>query len=299
MAETLLQIRELKKSYGSKTVLSDIDFSLEAGDILGYIGPNGAGKTTTMKIICGLCKADSGVVLTGTEEARLRIGVVFDHNGLYPNLTAKENLQFFLKLYNTPDEEKELKRLLEFVGLSEAMNQKVKHFSKGMARRLVLARAFVQKPDLLIMDEPFDGLDVESQYLMRNFLEQWAKKEKHGILFTSHNMKEVQDFCNRIVFIKAGRITLQGAVDELLQKYFRGLRIHLNDPGEGRRVCELLAGLYQRCEQKEDEIFLENSRDKNEVIMQKLMSGQISFCEIAEVTDSLEDIYIREMGGYE
>lgn len=95
MAETLLQIRELKKSYGSKIVLWDIDFSLEAGDILGYIGPNGAGKTTTMKIICGLCKADSGVVLTGTEEARLRIGVVFDHNGLYPNLTAKENLQFF------------------------------------------------------------------------------------------------------------------------------------------------------------------------------------------------------------
>lgn len=297
--EQLLQLSEIHKSYENKEVLSGVSFSLASGDILGYIGPNGAGKTTTMKVICNLCKADSGSVFVGDGSKQIRLGVVYDYNGLYPNLTAKENLQFFLKLYDSPDAEKRLEEALDLVGLSDVKAQRVKTFSKGMARRLVLARTLIHNPDLLIMDEPFDGLDVESQYLMTRFLKQWVREEEHGILITSHNMKEIQHFCNRIVFIKDGSIPLQGTVEELLQKHFKGLRIHLSNMDDGEKLCKLLSGLYQQYEKSGDQICFYTMRENNEKIIQALIAHQISFREIVEVTDSLEEIYIREVGGNE
>lgn len=294
--EQLLQLSGIHKSYGNKQVLSGIDFSLASGDILGYIGPNGAGKTTTLKIICNLCRADAGTVLTGDGTKQVRLGVVFDYNGLYPNLTARENLQFFLKLYNIPDKERRLGQILELVELSDVMDQRIKTFSKGMARRLVLARAFIQEPDLLIMDEPFDGLDVESQYLMTRFLKRWVTEENHGILFTSHNMKEIQDFCNRIIFIKDGSIPMQGTVEELLQAHFKGLRIHVSHEEDVEKTCNILSDFYQGFEKKENQICFYTDREKREPMLQAFIAAQIPFREIVEITDNLEEIYIREVG---
>lgn len=297
--EQLLQLSGIYKSYGNKQVLSGIDFSLASGDILGYVGPNGAGKTTTMKIICNLCKADAGTVLTGNETKKVRFGVVFDYNGLYPNLTARENLRFFLKLYDSSDKEKRLEQFLELVGLSDVRNQRVKFFSKGMARRLVLARTLILEPDLLLLDEPFDGLDVESQYLMTGFLKQWVQEENHGILFTSHNMKEIQDFCNRVVFIKNGSIPMQGTVEELLQTHFKGLRIHVNHEEDVEKTCNILSDFYQDFEKKGNQICFYTNQERRERMLQAFIASQIPFREIVEVTDSLEEIYIREVGRYE
>lgn len=294
--EPLLQLSNIQKRYGNKQVLSDISFSMMPGDILGYIGPNGAGKTTTMKIICNLCKADSGIVLIGDEKKQIRLGIVLDYNGLYPNMTAEENLRFFLKLYNCPDEEKKLEQSLKLVGLDGVMNQRVKTFSKGMARRLVLARALIHEPDLLLMDEPFDGLDVESQYLMTNFLKQWVKEGERGILFTSHNMKEVQHFCNRIALIKNGRIPIQGTVEQLLEDYFKGIRIRVKNAEDVGKLCEALSTFYQRCEINGNQVCFYTSKENNENMIRTLIESQIPFREIVEVTESLEEIYIREVG---
>lgn len=296
--EQLLQLSEIYKSYGNKQVLSGVSFSLTHGDILGYIGPNGAGKTTTMNIICNLCKADSGTVFLGDGSKQVRLGVVYDYNGLYPNLTAKENLQFFLRLYGSSNKDKRIEEALDLVGLSDVKDQRVKTFSKGIARRLVLARTLIHDPDLLIMDEPFDGLDVESQYLMTRFLKQWVKEE-HGILITSHNMKEIQHFCNRIVFIKNGIVPLQGTVQELLQKNFKGIRIHISNLKDGEKLCEILSGLYQQYERDKDQILFYTRKENNERIIQTLIAHQFPFREIVEVTDSLEEIYIREVGEHE
>lgn len=293
--EQLLQLSGVHKSYGDKQVLSGIDFSLAAGDILGYIGPNGAGKTTTMKIICNLCKADAGSVLFGDGTEEVRLGVVFDYNGLYPNLTARENLQFFLKLYNSSDKEKRLDQFLDLVGLSDVMNQRVRFFSKGMARRLVLARTLIHEPNLLLMDEPFDGLDVESQYLMKRFLKQWVKEENHGILFTSHNMREIQEFCNRIILLKKGSIPIQGTVEALLQAHFRGIRIHVSHAEDVERTCDILSGFYRDFERNENQICFYMDKEAREPMIQAFIKAQIPFREIVEVTDSLEEIYIGEV----
>lgn len=297
--EHLLQLSDIHKSYGDKQVLSGIDFTLGAGDILGYIGPNGAGKTTTMKIICNLCKTDSGTVLIGNGEGEVRLGVVFDYNGLYPNLTAGENLQFFLKLYHQSHKETQLDHVLELVGLSDVKDQRVRFFSKGMARRLVLARTLIHEPNLLLMDEPFDGLDVESQYLMTQFLKQWVKEEQHGILFTSHNMKEIQEFCNRIILLKNGSIPMQGAVEDILQNHFKGIRIHVKQVEDVERACDALSGFYQEYEQKGDQVCFYTDKERGEQLIQAFIAAQISFREIVEVTDSLEEIYIREVGNNE
>lgn len=291
----LLQLSDIHKSYGNKQVLSGIDFSLAGGDILGYIGPNGAGKTTTMKIICNLCKADSGSVLIGDGTEGVRLGVVFDYNGLYPNLTARENLQFFWKLYNRSDKEKRLDHFLDLVGLSDVMDQRVKFFSKGMARRLVLARTLIHEPNLLLMDEPFDGLDVESQYLMTRFLKQWVKEENHGILFTSHNMKEIQEFCSRIILLRNGSISMQGTVEELLQAHFRGIRIHISHAEDVERTCDVLSGFYQSFEKNGDQICFYMDKESREAMIQAFIVSQIPFREIVEVTDTLEEIYIGEV----
>lgn len=293
--EQLLQLSDIHKSYGDKKVLAGIDFSLAAGDILGYIGPNGAGKTTTMKVICNLCKADSGSVLIGDGSEKIRLGVVFDYNGLYPNLTAKENLQFFLKLYNDSEKVKRLEEFLDLVGLSDVTNQRVRFFSKGMARRLVLARTLIHEPNLLIMDEPFDGLDVESQYLMKGFLRQWAKEENHGILFTSHNMKEIQEFCNRIILLKNGSISIQGSVEAILQAHFRGIQIHVSHAEDVEKVYKILFGFYQSFEKNGNKICFYVDKEAREGMIQAFIAAQIPFREIIEVTDSLEEIYIREV----
>ena len=292
----LVQLSGISKKYGNKQVLSDISFSLNAGDILGYIGPNGAGKTTTMKIICNLCRTDTGSVYLGEEREKTRIGIVFDYNGLYSDLTARENLEFFLRLYQVPDKEKSVDRLLDMVQLSNVKNERVKTFSKGMARRLVLARAFIQEPDVLIMDEPFDGLDVESQYLIIRFLREWMTAGERGILFTSHNMKEIQSFCNRLVIIDQGKILSSGSVEELLQAHYKGLCIRLSSLADCDRLLRGLSGLYQDWEQQGEKIFIHTAIEKNEMIIQKIIEQNIRFREITEVTESLEEIYIKEVG---
>lgn len=297
--ESLIQLSNIQKKYGEKQVLSDINLTIHSGDILGYIGPNGAGKTTTIKIICGLCKADSGLIQIGTQKHPIRLGVIFDYNGLYQNLTAKENLEFFARLYALPNANIQIQKLLELVGLINVSEQRVKTFSKGMSRRLALARAFLSQPDILIMDEPFDGLDVQSQYIMFSFLKKWAAEDSHGILITSHNMKEIQDFCNCISFLQNGKICLQGSTEEILQQHFKGLRIHLQNKSDMSALLTTLSDLYQQVNTKGSQAYLTTSFDKTNTIIKVLINSHIPFREITEVTETLEEIYIKEVNAHE
>ncbi len=167
----MIEVQNLTKTFNGKAVLKDISFKVKEGEIFGYLGPNGAGKTTTMRIILGLLNPTSGNAfvlgqnLGENEKLRNKVGVLLENDGVYDKLSAYENLHYYAQLYGLSDSVERKRRigeLLEFVGLSDRRNDKVGEFSKGMRRKLALARAIAHEPEVLFLDEPSSGLDPEA-----------------------------------------------------------------------------------------------------------------------------------------
>jgi len=203
-------INDLTKKYKNITALNGINLKINQGEIFGFLGPNGAGKTTTMKILLGLLKPTAGSTqIFGvdstdlTNKIRKKIGVVFEENNLYKHLTGQENLEFFASLYNVPAEK--INQLLDFFELDQARDLQLKNYSKGMKQRLLIARAIIASPDLLILDEPTSGLDPASIEIIHQAIGQF-KKENKTVFLSSHFMEEVEKLCDRIAFINRGEI---------------------------------------------------------------------------------------------
>jgi ABC-2 type transport system ATP-binding protein len=218
-----IHIQNIRKTIGSRVILKGITFDVMTGDIFGYLGPNGAGKTTTIRILLGLLRADAGelnilgqdIRLTGT---RMKIGFALDPDGLYNNMTANENLKYYADIYYVPSSRARIDRVLDLVSLADRANDMVGTFSKGMRQRLLLARAMVHDPEVLILDEPTAGVDPTGQIEIRKILLNIANIEKKTVLLSSHNLDEVQRICNRIALIDRGEIKLYGELADLRQK---------------------------------------------------------------------------------
>lgn len=220
---TAIHIENIMKRMGTREVLKGVTFDVETGDIFGYLGPNGAGKTTTIRILLGLLQADSGVLnILGQDirlaSTRMKIGFALDPDGLYNTMTAVENLKYYADIYNVPGAKSRIDRVLGLVGLADRAGDRAGTYSKGMRQRLLLARAMVHNPDVLILDEPTSGVDPTGQIEIRNILLEIARVEKKTVLLSSHNLDEVQRICNRIALIDRGKIKLYGALKDLRQK---------------------------------------------------------------------------------
>jgi len=217
----MLQIDHVSKSLGGRKILTDISFSVEPAMVFGFLGPNGAGKTTTIRLILGLLHPDEGqITFQGRPvdaAVRKTIGFVLEEDGLYSNLTLRDNLKFYARLYAVSYEAVEdyLNVLLEQFELSDALNTKVAVFSKGMRRKAAFIRAVVHRPQLLLLDEPFDGLDPEMQAVMRRWLQELAENEGMAIMMCSHNLYEIERLCRKIAIIRKGRIQLNDYVEHL------------------------------------------------------------------------------------
>lgn len=203
-------INNLKKEYKNITALNGINFKVNQGEIFGFLGPNGAGKTTTMRILLGLLNPTAGSSqifgMSSTElnnRIRKKIGVVFEENNLYKHLTGQENLEFFASLYNVPTQK--INQLLDFFQLEQARDLQIKNYSKGMKQRLLIARAVIARPELLILDEPTSGLDPASIEIIHQAIQQF-KRENKTVFLSSHFMEEVERLCDRIAFINNGEI---------------------------------------------------------------------------------------------
>ena len=191
-------------------VLQSINFSWEKGDSIALVGANGAGKTTLLKVISLLLKPTSGEVLLpelSGREWKQRLGLVFPDSFLYEDLTAYENLLFYQKLYGKKDVEY-IEKLLETVQLLSVKNEFVSAFSKGMKQRLSIARALVHKPDYLILDEPFDGLDISSKKVLEELLLE-SKKQGIGYLLVSHDVEHAFILCDEVILLNKGTIIHQ------------------------------------------------------------------------------------------
>jgi len=217
---TAIKIENVKKTLGKREILKGISFDVPYGSIFGYLGPNGAGKTTTIRILLGLYGADEGSIeilgrKMGKDSGNSKIGFMLDTDGLYDNMSARQNLEFYARLYGVYSPEHRISDLAGFVGLKDRLDDKVSTFSKGMRQRLVLARAMVHSPEILILDEPTSGVDPLGQIEIRNLMLDLAKKENKTIFLSSHNLDEVQRICSNIALIDRGQIRLAGKLSEL------------------------------------------------------------------------------------
>jgi ABC-type multidrug transport system ATPase subunit len=200
----------LRFAYGDRKAVAGVSFTLSAGEILGFLGPNGAGKSTTIKMLIGLLRPDSGrITVLGMDMERqrsaiqARIGVVFEEKNLYPTLSGRENLAFFARLFGIRDVD--LDGLLARVGLAERGRDRVSGYSKGMRQRLTVARALLNRPDVLFLDEPTDGLDPVSARSIRALIREEADRGV-AVLLTTHDMHEADELSDRVAFIDQGRV---------------------------------------------------------------------------------------------
>jgi ABC-2 type transport system ATP-binding protein len=223
-----VEVNELVKLFGEVTALDGLSFQISKGEIYGLIGPNGAGKTTALRITSTLLLPTSGTVkvfghdvVDEASEVRRLITYLPEEAGAYKNLSGYEYLKFMTKftVENKETAKETVEGAAKISGLEERLNDKVKTYSKGMKRRLLVARALMTKPKLAVLDEPTSGLDVLHSVHVRGVIKQYV--EKHGVtmLLSSHNMLEVEHLCNRVALINKGKIVAEGSPAELKTKY--------------------------------------------------------------------------------
>lgn len=223
-----VEAKFLVKQFGNIRALDGVSFYIKQGEIFGLIGPNGAGKTTTLRTISTLILPTSGSVeifgldaVSQPAEVRKIISYLPEEAGAYPNLSGNEYLEFMAK-FNTKSQ-KELHETIEeaarISGLGERLKDKTKTYSKGMKRRLLVARALMTRPKLAVLDEPASGLDVLHAYHVREIIKTYVKQHSGTVLLSSHNMLEVEYLCDRVALVNKGKIVVEGKSDELKKKY--------------------------------------------------------------------------------
>lgn len=228
-----LQVSNLSKRYGTQQVLTDLSFSVDKGQIVGFLGPNGAGKSTTMKIAMGFCMPDAGrVIVDGLDAQNDRlavqrlVGYLPEHNPLYLDMYVRESLTFTANLYQLGNQTaSRVDEMIERTGLSSECHKKIGQLSKGYRQRVGLAQALIHDPKVLILDEPTTGLDPNQLVDIRNLIQEFGKERT--VLFSTHIMQEVTAICDRFLVLRKGELVADRAVDgisaEQLETLFREL----------------------------------------------------------------------------
>ena len=213
-----ISISNLRKAYGSKVAVADLSLHVAPGEILGFLGPNGAGKSTTVKVLTGLLTPDAGSasicgfdVVQQPLEAKRRLGYIPEAPAMYETLTAAEYLDLIGSLYHLDAHTRETRasELLELFGIAAERDKRLSEFSKGMKQKVVISSALIHRPDVLILDEPFDGLDANTAMVVKELLRKFAEQGK-VVLFCSHILEVVERMCSRIVVIDKGRLVAEG-----------------------------------------------------------------------------------------
>ena len=209
MAE--IKVENIKKSFRGNSVLSEASFLFEEGKTYGVVGPNGCGKSVLFKIISGLMRPDSGAVTIGDRKIGVngimpeKMGILIESPGFIPDFTGRENLEMLASIRNEISED-QIDTILETVGLKKAAKTQVKKYSLGMVQRLGIAQAFMENPEILLLDEPFNSVDQEGVSLMRGLVKEYAANKKVTMLLSSHNSEDIQYLCDEIVQLKDGKL---------------------------------------------------------------------------------------------
>lgn len=275
----ILSVRQARKSYGSNAVVDGISFELERGECFGLLGPNGAGKTTTLRLCLGLIDPDGGEITLleqpvpqAARQARARVGIVPQMDNLDPDFSVAENLLVYGRYFGLGDKliRERIPALLEFAGLNHRGDAKLVTLSGGMKRRLTLARALINDPDLIFLDEPTTGLDPQARHLIWERLRRLLNQGK-TILLTTHFMDEAERLCDRLIIMDRGRTIAEGPPRELVARVIEPQVVEVYGEGVGDWLAARGAKLSERSE----------------------LTGETAFCYTRDPQPLLDDLRVH------
>ena len=264
MSEPLVTARDLTKTFGDFTAVDSVDFSIALGESFGFLGPNGAGKTSTMRLIAAVSPVTSGSLRvldldpeTDGTEIRARIGVVPQEDNLDMELTVAENLYIYGRYFDLPKTviNERIDELLEFAQLTERRDSTVEYLSGGMKRRLTIARALINQPEMLLLDEPTTGLDPQARHALWDRL---YRLKQHGVtlIITTHYMDEAEQLCDRLVVMDRAEIVAEGSPLDLIERYSTPEVVELRFPVGTEIPEEHFSELADRIEVLPDRVLL-------------------------------------------
>ena len=298
MDKPILKCENLCKSFGKKQILKNISLELKQGDILGFIGPNGAGKTTTIKLILGLQKITNGYVkINGYdikenfEKAIEKVGTIVENPDLYMYMSGYKNLKLIANLYKDVDQ-KRVEEVIKITGLENRINDKVSKYSLGMRQRLGIAQAILHKPNLLILDEPTNGLDPEGIKELRELIIKLAKEEKMGVMISSHNLAELDNFCNKVCIIKNGEVLETKSINELKAEENKQYTIFkINSTNKVNEIIENAVILNKKK--------FKTTGQEKEIAekVKKLVENNYEVYEVRKEETTLEEAFLKKTGG--
>jgi ABC-2 type transport system ATP-binding protein len=307
----MLEIQNLTKSFGPFKALNNLSLSVNDGELFGFVGANGAGKTTTMKICVGLERADSGsIIIDGTEaldpkgrsSLRGKVGYVPDFFGVYADLTASEYLHFFAGAYNIWGRDADIlsDNLLELVNLSDKANEQVDSLSRGMKQKLCVARALVQNPKILFLDEPASGLDPKARHELKEILRNLSSMGK-TIIISSHILPELIEMCSSIGIINHGEMKFNGSIEDALALSAGGEFIEITFSGDPGRALSLIkeCPFVTGAELTSKGIRVTANADDAEytALLKKLIVNDIPVATFSKNHENVEDIFLNIMEG--
>ncbi len=304
MDDFVLETVALTKHYGPFVAVDNLNLRVHRGEVFGLLGPNGAGKTTTILMLLGLTEPTAGQVqVLGFDPARqplsvkARVGYLPDQVGFYDDLTARENLIYIAKLNGLSSQEayRRIDNNIRRMGLSDAIHKPVGAYSRGMRQRLGVAEVLLKEPQLIIMDEPTNGLDPEAARAFLQLIRE-LKDEGITILLSSHQLHQVQAVCDRVGLFHKGKLVLEGTVDELAQRVMAGAyRIHIRAEGVQSALATLphLAGVTSVNQIRAGQYVVEAKRDLRAEVASALVASGGKLLALDMEAPSLDEIYAQ------
>lgn len=300
-----LEVNNLKKTFGETEVLHGVSFSVESGSALGLLGRNGAGKTTTIRILMDVFKANSGTILVdgklfSTKE--YQIGYLPEERGLYPKKTVAEQLIYLARLrgMNAKEAKIQMKCWLERMGISEYENRKLETLSKGNQQKVQLAQTLLCNPDIVILDEPFSGLDPVNAQILKDVIKEQISGDKL-VIFSSHQMSYVEEFCDEIAILNHGKVVLSGNLREIKREFGRD-RLMLSALNQTpTELAELLMhtffDLLDVEKVQKDKIIIRKKEDTDKnLILKRLLEQEVDLEFFGLYEPALNDIFVESAG---
>ncbi len=301
--EAVLQIKGLNKYFGHKKVVDDLNLELYRGEVFGFLGPNGAGKTTTIKMVMSLLQRDSGEILINGysidkqyEKAMACVGGIVENPETYQYMTGIQNLRQYARMRTGVTEDR-IREVVRIVGLENRINDKVKKYSLGMKQRLGVAQSIMHHPDLLILDEPTNGLDPAGIKELRDILKRLAHEENACVMVSSHLLSEMQLMCDRVGIIADGRLIGIRSVSELMSESEGKHQFEIRVKGNVSAAAALIDD--KPVEITGEQTFHVTVANEDEIsgIITRLVINQVKLITVTEATRNLEEVFIELTGG--
>lgn len=300
MTEPILTMNGISKIYGKSKVVDNFNLSVQKGHICGLIGPNGAGKTTIMRILAGLTLQSSGSMSMfgedkNIDENRKRMSFMIEAPIIDPSMTARQNMEFIRYVRGVADE-KRIDEVLEFVGLANTGKKRAKNFSLGMRQRLGIAMSLLSRPEVMVLDEPVNGLDPEGIVDIRLMLKKLAEEQNVTIIISSHLLSELSELCTDFTIINHGKLIESFSADELHTKCRNHISIRTTDVNKTAAILEEKLNLKEYKVIHGEELHIFEQLDKLQLISKTITDNDIVITKLIEEGESLEEYYLSKVG---